>query len=283
MTSFLPNATMTPNSSDYLNHDPVPPLLIRSALPVETADAAWLNHLNGDIMCTEFYRVGEWLVNASANTIRRNEIITQLPPRIVDLLVFFIHHAGEVVSRDAIIEGVWNRAVVTDQAITQSICELRKYLRGGRTGGDLPEYVKTVPKRGYCLIAPVEVAADPGPAPAVSSVDPMEAAPVEAAPAQPSVNAEPAVEPVAEPTAPASGVDETTGFSECPPPVEVTPPSLEDVPVPTRVSAPSESLVEPDVLKSTQNEAGEHETSFLRFIKNFWLNEDRLGFKRSVY
>jgi transcriptional activator of cad operon len=48
---------------------------------------------------------------------------------------------------------VWDGAEVTDQVVTQSIFELRKILKDGRN--DAADYIVTVPKRGYKLVAPV--------------------------------------------------------------------------------------------------------------------------------
>lgn len=73
----------------------------------------------------------------------------------MDLLFYFAQHPMEVVSRQEIIDNCWDRDVVTDQAITQAIFELRKFLKDGRSAKEAPEYIKTVPKRGYRLLAPV--------------------------------------------------------------------------------------------------------------------------------
>ncbi|HGU1901999.1 TPA: transcriptional regulator, partial [Escherichia coli] len=45
-------------------------------------------------------RVGEWLVTPSINQISRNGRQLTLEPRLIDLLVFFAQHSGEVLSRD---------------------------------------------------------------------------------------------------------------------------------------------------------------------------------------
>lgn len=44
-------------------------------------------------------RVGEWLVTPSINQISRNGRQLTLEPRLIDLLVFFAQHSGEVLSR----------------------------------------------------------------------------------------------------------------------------------------------------------------------------------------
>ncbi len=98
-------------------------------------------------------RVGEWLVTPSVNQISRKGRQLTLEPRLIDLLVFFARHPGEVLSRDELIENVWTRNVVTNHVVTQSISELRKSLKDG---DDVSlEYIATVPKRGYKLTVPV--------------------------------------------------------------------------------------------------------------------------------
>ncbi|WP_142501723.1 lysine decarboxylation/transport transcriptional activator CadC [Klebsiella sp. 2680] len=98
-------------------------------------------------------RVGEWLVTPSVNQISRKERHLTLEPRLIDLLVFFARHPGEVLSRDELIDNVWTRNVVTSHVVTQSISELRKSLKDG--DDSKLEYIATVPKRGYKLTVPV--------------------------------------------------------------------------------------------------------------------------------
>ncbi|HBA4784506.1 TPA: winged helix-turn-helix domain-containing protein, partial [Escherichia coli] len=98
-------------------------------------------------------RVGEWLVTPSINQISRNGRQLTLEPRLIDLLVFFAQHSGEVLSRDELIDNVWKRSIVTNHVVTQSISELRKSLKDNDE--DNPVYIATVPKRGYKLMVPV--------------------------------------------------------------------------------------------------------------------------------
>ena len=106
-------------------------------------------------MESAFFTVADWVANPRSNSIRRKNRRSVLPPRLMDLLFYFAQHPMEVVSRQEIIDNCWDRDVVTDQAITQAIFELRKFLKDGRSAKEAPEYIKTVPKRGYRLLAPV--------------------------------------------------------------------------------------------------------------------------------
>ena len=97
--------------------------------------------------------IGEWLVTPSINQISRQGRQLTLEPRLIDLLVYFAHHPDEVLSRDELIDNVWTRNVVTSHVVTQSISELRKSLKDADESS--PEYIITVPKRGYKLTASV--------------------------------------------------------------------------------------------------------------------------------
>ncbi|MGL4978116.1 MAG: winged helix-turn-helix domain-containing protein, partial [Plesiomonas sp.] len=106
-------------------------------------------------MRDQSYRVGEWLVSAADNKLVREDRVLVVEPRLVDMLCYFSAHPGEVLSRDELIDNVWTRNIVTPHVVTQCISELRKSLKDGRA--DAPEYIMTVPKRGYRLVAPVTV------------------------------------------------------------------------------------------------------------------------------
>ena len=138
-------------------------------------------------------RVGEWLVTPSVNQISRKGRQLTLEPRLIDLLVFFARHPGEVLSRDELIENVWTRNVVTSHVVTQSISELRKSLKDG---DDVSlEYIATVPKRGYKLTVPVIWCTEEGEelAPSMEALTPSPStavpAPSTAVPAPPAAGA----------------------------------------------------------------------------------------------
>lgn len=103
------------------------------------------------------WQVGDWVLNGEQNTISRASHEITLSPRLTDVLLFMASRAGHVVSRDELVTHVWHRAIVTDQAVNQSIFELRKALRDGRARNEAPTYINTVSKRGYVLVADVKV------------------------------------------------------------------------------------------------------------------------------
>src|SRR5207253_1308487 len=76
-----------------------------------------------------------------------------LTPKLLDLLLHLIEHAGTLVTKEALLEALWPDANVTDNALAQAISELRQALSDD--AGD-PRYIKTVARRGYRFVAAVE-------------------------------------------------------------------------------------------------------------------------------
>ena len=76
----------------------------------------------------------------------------RVEPRVMDVLVLMVKHAGQVVSREEFIQSVWNGTFVTDEVLSRCVYRLRQAL-----GDDTkkPRFIETVSKRGYRLIAPV--------------------------------------------------------------------------------------------------------------------------------
>ncbi|EKP0276629.1 lysine decarboxylation/transport transcriptional activator CadC [Aeromonas sp. MR19] len=104
-------------------------------------------------MSESVFEIHDWTLSVDDNMLCRPDREVYLEPRLVNLLRFLASNAGTVFARDSLINEVWDGAEVTDQVVTQSIFELRKILKDGRF--DATDYIITVPKRGYKLVAPV--------------------------------------------------------------------------------------------------------------------------------
>jgi DNA-binding winged helix-turn-helix (wHTH) protein/TolB-like protein len=102
------------------------------------------------------FRIGEYLIEPRSNRIVRGESEVRLEPKVMDVLVCLAAHAGEVVSRETLNAQVWRDVVVTDQAVTNCISGLRQHLGDDRGANRV---IETIPKRGYRLVAPVQLAA----------------------------------------------------------------------------------------------------------------------------
>ena len=92
-------------------------------------------------------------VDTSAFRVERGGRAVALEPKAFDLLVLLLEHPGQVVTKQEILDAVWPRTAVTDNAMTRIVAHLRKAL-----GDDARDarYIETVPTRGYRWRAPLE-------------------------------------------------------------------------------------------------------------------------------
>ena len=67
------------------------------------------------------FMAGQWLVEPSLNRAAREGQQVQLQPRIMHVLVCLAARAGKVVTREELLDTVWQDAVVCEDALTRTI------------------------------------------------------------------------------------------------------------------------------------------------------------------
>ncbi|KID57054.1 hypothetical protein JF50_14435 [Pseudoalteromonas luteoviolacea] len=85
---------------------------------------------------------------------------TQLEPMVSEVLRFFCLNPHMLVSRDELIDQVWQGRIVTDNAVNRVITKLRKALQDDPRK---PTFIVTYPKKGYQFIAAVRAVDDERP------------------------------------------------------------------------------------------------------------------------
>ncbi|VVO86605.1 hypothetical protein PS838_02086 [Pseudomonas fluorescens] len=75
----------------------------------------------------------------------------RLGRRALDILLILLEHAGNVVSKQALIARVWPKSIVEDINLRVHMAALRKALGDGQAG---QRYIVTVAQRGYSFVAP---------------------------------------------------------------------------------------------------------------------------------
>ena len=78
----------------------------------------------------------------------------QLKPKIFDLLLFLVETRGQLVVKEELMNKVWADAIVEENNLTVSMSALRKLLGDNPTE---PQFIETVPRRGYRFLPHVEV------------------------------------------------------------------------------------------------------------------------------
>lgn len=113
-------------------------------------------------------RIGAWDVLPDLNELRRGGDAVRIEPKAMELLLVLAARAPQVVGRAELMQAVWPRVVVGDEALTQAVTKLRRAL--GDTART-PAYIETIAKRGYRLVAAVSPTSDAGDAPHAGSAD----------------------------------------------------------------------------------------------------------------
>jgi len=106
------------------------------------------------------FRLGVWKVESLMGSISGpNDQVRHVEPKVMEVLVLLSRHANEVVTRDRLIDAVWQRHVSADQLLNRAISELRRALQDQRQN---PTYIETIPKRGYRLLGEIAPIDEPG-------------------------------------------------------------------------------------------------------------------------
>lgn len=101
----------------------------------------------------ETLRIGKWLFEPSLNRISDGDERSTLEPLAASVLEYLAQRPREVVSADELIEHLWGRRYVGDSPVYRIIAELRRELKDDARQ---PQYIETIRKRGYRMVAPVE-------------------------------------------------------------------------------------------------------------------------------
>jgi DNA-binding winged helix-turn-helix (wHTH) protein len=97
----------------------------------------------------EAYAFGPFVLDLQNRALYRNGLPVELPSKIFEILQCFVLRTGRVVSKDALVEHVWQGAPVGDNNIAQHM-HLARTLLGDATRPH--QYIATVHGRGYRLL-----------------------------------------------------------------------------------------------------------------------------------
>ena len=96
----------------------------------------------------EEIRLGNLVLSRQSRELRSAGHKIALEPRVYELLLQMLSSPNYLVSRDQLIDSVWQGRVVSDSAINRAISQLRKCL--AELDPEM-EYIETLPKLGYRL------------------------------------------------------------------------------------------------------------------------------------
>ncbi len=115
-----------------------------------------------------FYEFGDFKLDTSERLLVKNGEAVTITPKVYETLLVLVRNAGQIVEKEDLIREIWQDRFVEESNLTFNIRMLRKAL------GDVassPEFIETLPRRGYRFLAPVRVVKQPEAEEAIS-IDP---------------------------------------------------------------------------------------------------------------
>ncbi len=98
------------------------------------------------------YRFDGFELDTETFELRAGGERCHVEPLVFDLIRYFVETAGQVVSRDDLIESVWRGRIVSDATVSSCIKSARRVLATAAPGA---EYIKTVRGRGFSFVGSV--------------------------------------------------------------------------------------------------------------------------------
>jgi len=95
------------------------------------------------------FTLGKWMIYPLQGRLVSGGEEQRVQPKSMDVLLCLVDAAGAVVERDTVLRQIWGERAQSDEPLTRCIGELRRAL--GDSTSD-PEYILTVPKRGYRML-----------------------------------------------------------------------------------------------------------------------------------
>ena len=96
------------------------------------------------------YRFAQFEIDSSRHELLRGGVSVHIEPQVFDVIVHLIRNRNRIVSKDDLIETIWNGRAISEAALSSRINGARRAL--GDNGND-QKVIKTVHKRGFRFVA----------------------------------------------------------------------------------------------------------------------------------
>jgi TolB-like protein len=116
------------------------------------------------------YLFEEYAFDTDRRELHRGADVVPVAPQVFDLLDYLIRNRERVVSKDDLINAIWNGRIVSDAALTTRLNAARSAIGDS---GEEQRLIKTLPRKGFRFVGPVrEAQGGTGPAVADNTVEP---------------------------------------------------------------------------------------------------------------
>ena len=97
----------------------------------------------------ELYVFGDFVLNAPERCLLYKGALVSLTPKALETLIVLVRNANHVVTKNQLLDEVWQDTYVEEATVTQNVSTVRKILAS--YCGDV-QFIETIPKRGYRFV-----------------------------------------------------------------------------------------------------------------------------------
>jgi predicted ATPase len=115
---------------------------------------------------------GSFRLDTANQCLLHDGVTIALPPKPFSVLRYLVENPGRLITHDELLDALWPETYVQPQILRTYMLELRKLLCDD---AGQPRFIQTLPKRGYCFVAPVVECAEADRPRAASTVPPTKA------------------------------------------------------------------------------------------------------------
>jgi len=101
-----------------------------------------------------FYEFADFRIDSEERVLYRDKVPIALAPKVFDTLFALVQRHGRVVSKDTLMEEIWQNTFVEENNLTQYIFTLRRVLGEKK---DTAKFIETVSRRGYRFVPEVKI------------------------------------------------------------------------------------------------------------------------------
>src|SRR5262245_56817005 len=98
------------------------------------------------------YLFGDCELDSERRDLRRHGTAVHVEPQVFDVLQYLVRNRDRVVTKDELLQAVWNGRAVSDDALTSRIGAARRAI--GDTG-EQQKLIRTLPRRGFRFVGKV--------------------------------------------------------------------------------------------------------------------------------
>jgi DNA-binding winged helix-turn-helix (wHTH) protein len=98
------------------------------------------------------YCFEDYVLDTARHELRRNGVLLPAAPQALDLLAYLIQHRDRIVTKDQLVDAVWERRAITDTALTTRLNVVRSVVGDN---GQQQRLIKTLPRKGFRFIGDV--------------------------------------------------------------------------------------------------------------------------------